>query len=459
MRRSRSSLFWRLVALISAILLGGAAVLALAASNYARTAANDAYDRVLYGAARQISETLSAENGVVEAQVPVSALETLSISRSARIFYRIAAVGGGDVTGYHDMPLPQGAEAGGAGPFVGDTTFKGYPIRVAAVGRYFAEADGWIMTVVGQTLEARDALARDLTVKAMVLVGIMSCLALAGMIVAIRLALRPLATIEAALLKRPPNMLEPLDVEAPAEIATLVSAINNFMERLSGRLETMQRFIADSAHQIRTPLTALTGQVELLAAEKTPAKRRHHVERVRARTAELARLTNQLLSDAMISHRAETMGRSEVDVALLAREGLASAVPVSLDRDITVSFDAPQKPVAIRGDAVSLGEAFKNVIENAIQHGAHSLLRVAVRRIDGNVEVEISDDGPGIAPELWPKVTQRFFRGRAGSTGSGLGLAIACEVAVNHGGELLFRTEEGMFSVVFRFDFDGAKSS
>lgn len=450
--KNRSSLFWRLAALISAILLGGAAVLALAASNYARTAADDAYDRVLYGAARQISETLSAENGVVEAQVPVSALETLSISRSARIYYRIAAASGANVTGYDDLPLPPGAEAGGTGPFVSDTTFKGHPVRIAAVGRYFAEANGWVMTVVGQTLEARDALARDLTFKAMVLVGIMSFLALAGMIVAIRLALRPLADIEAALLKRPPNVLEPLDVEAPAEIATLISAINNFMERLASRLESMQRFIADSAHQIRTPLTALTGQVELLAAETAETKRQHHIERVKARTVELARLTNQLLSDAMISHRAETMSQSQVDVTMLAREALASAVPVSLDRDITVTFDAPPVPVMMRGDAVSLREGFKNVIENAIQHGAHSLLRLAVRRSGEGVEVAVSDDGPGIAAELWPQATQRFFRGRSGGPGSGLGLAIAREVALNHGGDISFATENGIFSVVFRFN-------
>ncbi|MGE3876318.1 MAG: sensor histidine kinase N-terminal domain-containing protein [Parvibaculaceae bacterium] len=449
--RSRSSLFWRLAALISAILMGGAAVLAFAASNYARTAADDAYDRVLYGAARQISETLSAENGAVEAQVPVSALETLSISRSARIYYRIATMRGQEVTGYDDLPMPREAGAGGAGPFVSDAVFKGYPIRIAAVGRYFAEVNGWVMTVVGQTLEARDALARDLTFKAMVLVGIMSFLALAGMIVAIRLALRPLADIEAALLRRPPNVLDPLDVEAPAEIATLISAINGFMERLALRLETMQRFIADSAHQIRTPLTALVGQVELLAAERTPARRQHHIDRVKARTGELARLTNQLLSDAMISHRAETMSRSEVDVVMLAREALASAVPASLDRDITVSFDAPKGPVTMRGDAVSLREAFKNVIENAIQHGAHSFLGLAVRTADDGIAVAVSDDGPGIAADLWPRVTQRFFRVRSGGAGSGLGLAIAREVALNHGGEIQFRSDKGIFSVTFLF--------
>ncbi|MGE0238032.1 MAG: sensor histidine kinase [Parvibaculaceae bacterium] len=449
--RGKSSLFWRLAGLISGILLGGAAVLAFAASNYAQTAADDAYDRVLFGAARQISETLAAENGVVEANVPMSALETLSISRTARIYYRIAATPAGEVTGYPDLPLPAGAEAGGAGPFVGTAQFKGSPIRIAAVGRYFAEAGGWVMTVVGQTLEARAALARDLTLKAMVLVGIMSFIALAGMVVAIRLALRPLADIETALLSRPPNVLTPLDVAAPAEIATLIAAINGFMERLAGRLAAMQRFIADSAHQIRTPLTALAGQVELLAAETSPDRRSHHMERVKARTAELARLTNQLLSDAMISHRAEAMGRSEVDVTALAREALASAVPVALDRDITVSFDAPAEPVVMRGDAVSLREAFKNVIENAIQHGARSVLRVSLRRSGAGIEIEVCDDGPGIPAELWPQATERFFRGKSVGTGSGLGLAIAREVAVSHGGEIQFAAQKGMFAVVFRF--------
>ncbi|QIG46423.1 sensor histidine kinase [Nordella sp. HKS 07] len=457
MKRGRSSLFWRLTALISAVLLAGAAVLAIAASNYARTAADDAYDRVLLGAARQISETLAAENGAVEGGIPVSALEALSASRTARVYYRVAMPAKSEVTGYQDLPLPAGSEAGGTGPYVSNTEFKGRPIRIAAVGRYFAEANGWVMTVVGQTLEARDALARDLTLKAMVLVGLMSLIALTGVIVAIKLALRPLTTIEAALLGRPPNVLTPLDVEAPAEIATLISAINNFMERLAGRLEAMQRFIADSAHQIRTPLTALVGQVELLSGETNAAKRQHHIERVRTRTAELARLTNQLLSDAMISHRAETMGQSEVDVATLAREALAGAVPVSLDRDITVAFDAPQGAVTMRGDAVSLREAFKNVIENAIQHGARSLLRVSVRRSGAGIEVEVGDDGPGIPEALWPQAPQRFFRGRSGGTGSGLGLAIARDVAAHHGGELSFKSEGGIFSVLFTFN--GAKAS
>ena len=159
----------------------------------------------------------------------------------------------------------------------------------------------------------------------------------------------------------------------------------------------------------------------------------------------------------MISHRAETMSRSEVDVISLARDALASAVPASLDRDITVSFDAPAEPVKIEGDAVSLREAFKNVIENAIQHGAHSLLRLAVQRTMEGVEVSVSDDGPGIAADLWPRVTQRFFRGRSGGTGSGLGLAIAREVALNHGGDIVFANANGSFSVIFRFA--GAKTS
>ncbi len=154
----------------------------------------------------------------------------------------------------------------------------------------------------------------------------------------------------------------------------------------------------------------------------------------------------------MISHRAETMGRSEVDVATLAREALAAAVPVSLDRDITVSFDAPPEPVVMHGDAVSLREAFKNVIENAIQHGARSLLRVAVRREPRGIAVEIADDGPGIPPEFWPQATERFFRGRSGGTGSGLGLAIARDVTVHHGGELGFKSQEGIFSVLFTFN-------
>ena len=177
----------------------------------------------------------------------------------------------------------------GPEPQLWNATYKGFPIRAAAVWHFVSEPGlaGWATVVVAQTRDAREALARDLTVRAMLLLGIMSVIALAGSAVAIRYALRPLHRIEDALGARDPNDLTPLDMQVPAEIEELVQAINRFMERLSKRMDSLQGMIADAAHQLRTPITALSAQVDLLQHETVPQRRKGQIERVAARTAQI----------------------------------------------------------------------------------------------------------------------------------------------------------------------------
>jgi two-component system sensor histidine kinase TctE len=297
------------MAAISAVLLVGAGALAFAAYNYARRAADDAYDRLLLGAASQISETVRVVNGAIVTDIPASALDSLSVSRIERVYYHVQAPDGVSLTGYDDLQIPAEFSKPGPAPQFWNTRFKGRPVRAAAVWRQVSDPamTGWAAVTVAQTTDARVALARDLTLRAMLLVGIVSLVALAGAGLAARYALRPLHRIEAALGTRDPNDLTPLDVQAPAEIEELAQSINRFMQRLSGRMEGLQSMIADAAHQIRTPITALTAQVELLKRETVPARRKHRLERVAARTSQIGRLVSQLLSHAMVSHGNSTL--------------------------------------------------------------------------------------------------------------------------------------------------------
>src|SRR5262245_11641611 len=163
MSERRTSLYWRLIGSLSIALTLGSTMLAIAAYNYAQTAADDAYDRLLIGAARQIAETITADNGRLVVDVPLSALETLSISRSDRVYYRVTGPDGAAITGYDDLPMPAEVEKPGEAPVVSDASFKGSAIRTASVKRYVSEAgiNGWVVTTVGQTREARNALSRD----------------------------------------------------------------------------------------------------------------------------------------------------------------------------------------------------------------------------------------------------------------------------------------------------------
>ena len=451
MIRPGRSLYSRIILVIALVFGAGSVVLGTAAWVYARLAADDAYDRLLVGAALQIAESIYAQEGTISVDPPVSAFETLSLSANDRIFYKVVDPRGEVLTGYDDL-APAGSLAEAREPLISDGEYRGFPVRVAVVGRLVSDpvAPGWAHVVVAQTREARASLTRDLTLKALLLVFAMTSLAFMGVLFAVRRALEPLTRVERELRSRDPKDLTPLDLEIPREIQTLVFTINRFMDRLSGRIALMQRFIADAAHQIRTPLAGLASQVDLLTEEIRPERREQQLNRVRERTAELGRLTNQLLNHAMIIHRAEVAEFDTIDLAVLARQVLINAVPLSLDRDVDISFQDPPDPVLMRGDVVSLREALSNLIHNALKHGAETRLEVRVFAEDDAAIVEVVDDGPGIPVSEWQWVREPFHTKSA--TGSGLGLSIAGDVVRAHGGELRFRerTDDG-FAVILRF--------
>ena len=451
MIRPGRSLYSRIILVIALVFGAGSVVLGTAAWVYARLAADDAYDRLLVGAALQIAESIYAQEGTISVDPPVSAFETLSLSANDRIFYKVVDPRGEVLTGYDDL-APAGSLAEAREPLISDGEYRGFPVRVAVVGRLVSDpvAPGWAHVVVAQTREARASLTRDLTLKALLLVFAMTSLAFMGVLFAVRRALEPLTRVERELRSRDPKDLTPLDLEIPREIQTLVFTINRFMDRLSGRIALMQRFIADAEHQIRTPLAGLASQVDLLTEEIRPERREQQLNRVRERTAELGRLTNQLLNHAMIIHRAEVAEFDTIDLAVLARQVLINAVPLSLDRDVDISFQDPPDPVLMRGDVVSLREALSNLIHNALKHGAETRLEVRVFAEDDAAIVEVVDDGPGIPVSEWQRVREPFHTKSA--TGSGLGLSIAGDVVRAHGGELRFRerTDDG-FAVILRF--------
>ncbi len=166
--------------------------------------------------------------------------------------------------------------------------------------------------------------------------------------------------------------------------------------------------------------------------------RRRHLGRVRDRVSQLARLTNQLLSHAMVIHRSDSVRFKRVDLGDVARKALRSTVPITVDADVVVSFEVGVEPVFVLGDAVSLREAIANIIDNALQHGVKQRLAVRVDRKDEQALVEVADDGPGIPPGEWPQVTARFVSSKTGEGSMGLGFAIAAEVAAAHRGTVRF---------------------
>lgn len=422
------------------VLAVGAAGLLTAAWFYAIAAADDAYDRLLQGAAIQISENLSVDRGALTVKMPSSAFELLGLASRDRVFYRVVDTRNRTLTGYDDLqPEVDYAKVRKAPVFL-DGTYHGANVRIVVTGRAISDPSltGWSYVIIAQTTEARETLASELTTNATLLVALMGVVTLIATAVTLRLALRPVSALANVLSIRDPKDLTPLGVSVPRELEPFVSSINHFMSRLDLRIKLLQRFIGDSAHQIRTPLTALSAQISLIEEKRLDAQDRRHLLRVRERAAELSHLTNQLLTHAMVIHRFDAEKLVQLDLTDIARKAFRAAVPLTLDADIVVSFEAPDYPVIVTGDGLSLREALVNVIDNSLRHGSISRLEVRVRSLADRAIVEVEDDGPGIPPELWQSVTTRFGSHRSERKVSGLGFAIASEVSLMLHGQLRF---------------------
>ncbi|OCP18313.1 MULTISPECIES: sensor histidine kinase [unclassified Ensifer] len=449
--RRETSLFSRLVVRVALVLCGGATLLAVAAWYYARAAADDAYDRLLLGAAIQITANMTVDNGTLAVALPTSAFELLGLAERDRIFYRVIGPDMRTLTGYEDLQTDLDLMSARAAPVFLSARYRDVPVRIVVAARALSDPSfsGWSYVVLAQTTEARRALAGELTSRAMILVGIMSLLALAGTVLAIRYSLLPVSALGAALRARDPQALTPVNVDVPRELRPFTASINHFMGRLDERVTLLQRFIADAAHQIRTPLTALSAQVDMLDEDEMDEIGRRHLGRVRKRVGQLARLTNQLLSHAMVIHRSDSVRFKPVDLTDVARKAFRAAIPITVDPDIVISFEAAPQPIVVLGDAVSLREAIANIIDNSLRHGTVSHLAVRVLGSNGRARVEVEDDGPGIPPSEWSNVTARFVTSKTGEGSMGLGFAIAAEVASAHQGAIGFQEKgERGFTVV-----------
>ena len=404
-------------------------------AGYAARAADRAFDQLLLASALSIAESIQVDGSTISVDLPYASLALLATGRRDRIFYRIAAPDGSLITGYPDLAdfLPP---ASGSGPRFVDTSYLGEPVRAVALGRLVAYAGGpGVTVVVAQTRDERRALAADIFTNAFLpVLGVV--LVAAGLIwFGVRRALAPLLTIERLVRERAPGDLTPISAPAPAEVRQLLGGLNRFMERLQATLALMQSFLADAAHQIRTPLATLRAQAELAVDEDDPASLRSYIHKIHRNAALASQVTNQLLSHTMVSHRGQLAAREPVDLVALLRQVAQRAEAGGLSPPIELDLRGLGGEATVSGDPIALREAFTNLLDNA-RHYAGDQYPVLIRIVDesGALVVEVADRGPGIPDEEKERVLERFTRGSAGKAvpGSGLGLAIVKAVAETH---------------------------
>jgi two-component system sensor histidine kinase TctE len=240
--------------------------------------------------------------------------------------------------------------------------------------------------------------------------------------------------------------LSPLDRgHAPAELQPLVEAVNRLFERVRSAAARQQAFIADAAHQLRTPLTALRTEAELALLEPHPPALAPTLQRLNATSARAARLANQLLAVARAEAELQKPdGLEQVDLKTLATAVAREWVPRALAAGIDLGFALDSARVNCR--PVLIEELLANLMHNALEYaggGAHVTVRTCTRH--GVAYIEVEDNGPGIAPPDRVRVFERFDRGSTPrGAGSGLGLSIVHDIALRHHGSVeLLEGSEG----------------
>ena len=412
---------------------------------------NRAYDRSLIASIKAVGERTHSLVGQIHVDIPYSAFEVFEDRAQERIFYAIVAPNGELLTGYSGL-APRELPPEGGEVRIATDTYRGEEVRVGAMRKRLydpALAGGdAVLIVFAETTGARTALARDLFLdslrRQLVLIGVGAAL----IVLALASAFRPLLKLRDAIRGRDDEDLTPVEGgNVPSEVGPLIDAINLHMERLSKMLVARRRFLADAAHQIRTPLAVLTTQAEYGLRQHDPDEMRRTLASLLATIHSTRRLANQMLA---MSHAEAINGilgeRAPVDLTALAREVAMDLVPLALKKRIDLAFEGSDAPVTVQGNAAMLREMLANLVDNAIRYGPpDSHVVVAVAGWDDEAVVSVSDEGPGIPEAERENVFKRFYRilGHGDTEGSGLGLAIVREICWAHRGRITLKDGEG----------------
>jgi two-component system OmpR family sensor kinase len=303
--------------------------------------------------------------------------------------------------------------------------------------RVFSVLANGQLVQVGQPLAVRTELAARLALSTVLPLAIIAPLVALLVWIAVRRGLAPLARVASAVQKRTPQQLAPLAASGwPREVVPLVGALNGLLGRLEHAIDAQRAFIADAAHELRTPLAALTLQAQLAQRAESPEAREQALTTLRGGLARTTRIVEQLLALAREEPGVATHALQAVSPAAAARTVVASLAPMAAAKSIDLGVANADDDARARGDPASIQTLWANLIDNAIRYTpSGGRVDVGVARAGRNVVLSVRDSGPGIPPSDRSRAFERFARGAdADAPGSGLGLAIVKRIAERHGG-------------------------
>ena len=408
----------------------------------AASAANAAYDRELRDAAQVVARYLRNDGGALALEMRDAGRQMLVAGDMSEKVFQVRDRANEVIEGDRDLPAAEFTpDMEPRKVYFRDDYLRNREVRVAYVFAQVGGLPGAALVQVAETPEKRVWLASSII--GGVLAAQFVILPLAMMLVWFGLTkgIAPLNELADAVRRRRRNDLSPIDVrEAPEEVRPFVSAMNELVRRLEQSLLAQERFVADAAHQMRTPLAGLRTQAEFALRQRDPAGIEHAMRQIATGAEHATRVVNQLLALARADiDSVPAMQRQ--DMVVLAREAVGEWAMRALERSIDVGYEPGAIAAGgalVDGNADLLHEMLSNLLDNAIRYTpAHGRVTVRVHASGERVVLEVEDNGIGIAASDRAMVFERFYRVLGtGTEGSGLGLAIVRGIAESHGGEV-----------------------
>ncbi len=444
--QASASLRRRLLSWILLPLAGLIGVNAWVGYGNAVQAANEAYDRSLYLAARTLAEELEWRDGRLQLDVLKAAGYLFENHTGSRLFYKVTAPGGQWLAGDAALPSAPWREKAAVKYFAlvqfDDGVYLNQPVRLAELTHVMEESgpeNALIKITVAETMEARQQLIQHILWDTLGSQGLLLLAAACLVILGVQRGIRPLEAFRQQLAHKADDDFLPIQPpDLPRELRPLIDTLNSYLERLGRLIDIRKRFLDNAAHQLRTPLTALKTQLALAQRNAEPQQAGALLAAARQTTDDAVRLTEQLLAMTRVEHAREMHSPHRVDLVTLAKRVTQEHLMRAHQLGDDLGLEVQVADCEVLGVDLLLHEALSNLIDNAIHHGppgTHITVRV------GPSWMEVEDDGPGIAPEHQAHVFERFYRAApAGLTGSGLGLAIVKEIASQHGAQVSVRS-------------------
>jgi two-component system sensor histidine kinase TctE len=413
----------------------------------AQNIAGKPFDRALEYNVAALAQLVTVSNNRVQFNLPLPARELLRADDSDTVYYQVLGVRGEHLSGERDLPLPPKDEKMTPGEIrIRDAEMDGADVKIAYTWVTLPLAESRpVLIQVAETLEKRSVLATEIVKGVMLPQFVILPMAVLLVWLALVQAIKPLNRLEERIRARKPDDLSPIDAKSvPMEVAPLVYSVNDLLLRLKDSIATQKRFLADAAHQLKTPLAGLRMQADLAQRADADAdalkESLRHIGRASIRATHTV---NQLLALARAESSGSAMARTSCDLAELTMSVVRDCVPHALEKRIDLGYEGEQPGAEggqLQGNATLLKELIRNLVDNAINYTPSSAekpgvitVRVLLDRFGKTLVLQVEDSGPGVPLAERELIFQPFYRALGTQAdGSGLGLPIVMEIAHKH---------------------------